>query len=899
MDELIATKLGPPIWLGQQMRREKLLAQLGGVWAHRLTLIQAPAGYGKTSLLAQWRAALDTDRVEVAWLNLEREDRDINRFIAYLLVAMQVGEKRGEQASSATELPPRAALSAVINLLANKDKPFVLVLDDLHNAESEAVDHFLAALLRLAPANAHFVFASRDYPALGQSVLAAEEQVLEIGAQELRFSAEETLTMLSKADGSLAKTDVDEILRRTEGWPIAVQLTSLSLKRGIDRARFIERFTDARGDLARYLSEQVLVTLQDETREIVLRTVLPNKLSGEIVDLLCDRSDGWLVLERLAQQGVFLSSDQGESAYHYHQLFAEYLRERFMRADRAGYARLQVRLARFFSARGDITEAVHHAIMADDEALLADILEDAGGWRLIPQGVQGVLEAGLARLANATIRDRPRLALARIYLQLKCGELGAARSHYDGLLHRIAETDLPAELRTELRVVGDTLLDYENTPVKLDDLLERESLLRKLPADDHLVLANISETLAAKYFEGGWLERALQPALAARDHYQAFGSVYSDLFTRFLEARIKRAQGRLQDAQAILEAARRTIVENFGEKSDLAANCQAFLAELAFERNDPREARLLLDWALPHMECSDGWVDVYAAAYLTEARMMAGDGDFDGAWSVLDRARRTAARRRLRQLELLAEMCEYDLRISNGASRQEAEAAAARIELDRWADSMSEESPRYRPVAVAAFLNRAKLMLNSGRFAEASQQLAQLRQWANQRGAGRLLVDVNLLAACASRELGATKDARAYFDEAVGIAMFQDLVRPFIEMRKFVMPCLDDALQSERQVDRLRAQFLGNLSRQFVAIRNNVTVQGVFTEAEAEVLYHLSHGHSNKEIARLIGMSPDTVKYRLKAVFRKVGATKRSDAIRVAAERGLIPAASAVGTLQA
>src|SRR5690606_16717715 len=139
------------------------------------------------------------------------------------------------------------------------------------------------------------------------------------------------------------------------------------------------------------------------------------------------------------------------------------------------------------------------------------------------------------------------------------------------------------------------------------------------------------------------------------------------LFTRFLEARIKRAQGRSKEAEAILKTAWQNIVDEFGDRSDLAANCAAFQAELLFEQDRVAEARELLAWAVPHMEQSDGWVDVYAAAYFTEARALAGEGAFDAACDLLARARRVAARRRLRQLEMLADICDIDLRISQGA----------------------------------------------------------------------------------------------------------------------------------------------------------------------------------------------------------------------------------------
>lgn len=709
MHDLIHTRVAPPTWVGAQIRRDLLLARLDEALSRRLTVIHAPAGYGKTSLLAQWRGRLEGQAVLVAWLTLERDDADLARLAQYIALAIDGAEhahsaeeglaEGGERMSS--DLPSRAALSAIVNRLAREPRPVVLILDDLHRAEGAAVTEFLTALIRLAPANCHFVVASRDYPWLGQSILAAAEQVLELLADDLKFSAPEAEAMLARAGGVFGDDDVQSLVERTEGWPIALQLASLSLKRGADQRQLVSQFSGPSSELARYLSEQVLATLPDEMRQIVIRTALVDRLNGEVVNLLCDRDDGWLILERLEQQGLFLtplSSDR--KVYRYHQLFAEYLREHLARGDIGQFRSLQRRAARWFARRGEVAEAVDHAILANDDGILTDIIEEAGGWRLIPQGMQPILERGLQKLREAIIVGRPRLLLARVYLAIKQGEVARARTDYDRFLVAAAGVDLSADLWTEIRVVGDTLADYENVPVSLDDLLDREALLRALPADDHLVLANFTETLGAKYLEGGWLERALEPTLAARDHYQALGSLYSDLFTRFLEARIKRAQGRHEDAVAILAAARLQITSSFGERSDLAANCAAFEAELLYEQDRRAEARSLLDWALTHMEQSDGWVSAASG-------------------------------------------------------------------------------------------------------------------------------------------------------------------------------------------DRFRGRFLKALSKAF-ATRSALGEPDGLNDAEATILRHLGQGISNKEIARLIGMSPDTVKYRLKSIFRKIDVTTRRDAVRVSRERGLL-----------
>jgi LuxR family transcriptional regulator, maltose regulon positive regulatory protein len=603
------------------------------------------------------------------------------------------------------------------------------------------------------------------------------------------------------------------------------------------------------------------------------------------------------VLEKLEEQGVFLTPLSAErQAYRYHQLFAEHLRERMARRDSAQFRALHRRAAVWFAERNETAEAVSHAIQADDDDLLATILEVAGGWRLIPHGHQAMVERGLAKLSDAQVTASPRLALAKVYLEIKCGEMGNARADYDRFVATLAEADLSADEWTEVRVVGDVLADYENEPVTLDDMLSREALLRTLPSNDHLVLANVSETLAAKYFEGGWLERALEPTLAAREHYQAMGSLYSELFTRFLEARIRQAQGRFKDAAAILASARADIESNFGTRSDLAANCAAFEAELLYAQDQAPAALALLDWAVPHMEQSDGWVDVYTAGYLTAARALAAEGSLDEAFAMTARARRLAARRRLRQLELLACLCELELRIDHDPSPEDALALAAEIGLDALLTTEADGTPLHQPVVTAASLCRIKLALLGGDEQRALGELRDLRRWAAQHGAGRLLIDLNILLAHALRAIGNAAEARACFDDAVGTAMFQGIVRPFIDARRFTEAPLNDTLGGSVQLDRFRAQFLKGIARALSARPATGPAPGLLSEAEAEILQHLSFGYSNKEIARLIGMSPDTVKYRLKSVFRKIGVHKRRDAVRVLRERGLIAGETPLAT---
>ncbi len=328
-----------------------------------------------------------------------------------------------------------------------------------------------------------------------------------------------------------------------------------------------------------------------------------------------------LMLEQLEKQNLFLLPlDAQHLTYRYHQLFAQILRDRLARRDPATFHQLHRKAANWFSSHGQVAEAIAHAIGASDEEFLAAVLDDAGGWRMIPEGRMETLIAGLAHLSNATIARYPRLQLANVYRLIKQGQMTTARASYDAFRNSVERSSLPADLWTEVNLVAEVLSGYENTPVRLEDLLAKESLILSLPSNDHLMLANVCESLGEKYCDCGWLERALEPTRRAREHHRALGSLYGEMFARLLEARIRLAQGRLDEAQVVLKEAAADIHHAYGPRSDLAANCAVYQAEALFERDAVDEAMALLDWALPHMEQSDGWFEIYAAGFCTAIR---------------------------------------------------------------------------------------------------------------------------------------------------------------------------------------------------------------------------------------------------------------------------------------
>jgi LuxR family maltose regulon positive regulatory protein len=362
------------------------------------------------------------------------------------------------------------------------------------------------------------------------------------------------------------------------------------------------------------------------------------------------------------------------------------------------------------------------------------------------------------------------------------------------------------------------------------------------------------------------------------------------MFARFLEARIRLAQGRLDEAQAVLKEAAADIDEAYGPRSDLAANCAVYQAESLFERDLIDEAMALLDWALPRMEQSDGWFEIYASGFCTAARAAFGRSNAD-AQRIIERMRSIASRRQLKQLQMLADVYDVDSRIHAG--RNDAASLRAReIGLQALAATMQEEMPVYRQVALAASVCLAKVLLAAGDHAAALSEIASTERWARQHGHGRLLITLCILAAHAHHLAKQAELAIARFDEAVSMSMFQGLIGPFLDCWRFigVSATHDPRHSAARKMDRFRETFLRRLRKALERHSAQSRDSTLLSAHELSTLRHLDQGYTNKEIARLLKISPNTVKYRLKSLYEKLGVNSRRDAVRLSREQKLLDA---------
>src|SRR5215204_2704697 len=410
-DTLVSTKLRPSQARPNLVARPRLIAKLEREVGRKLTLISAPAGFGKTTLLGEWVAGRSDER-SVAWVSVDEADNDPARFLSYLVAALRsIEEEIGEGVLSSLRAPgspPVGALTgALINELADIPANLAIVLDDYHLIDSDHVNGIVSFLLERLPSNVHLVIASRIDPPLPLARLRARGQITEINATDLFFTREEAVAFMKDTMGlNLSDKDVGALEERTEGWIAGLQLAALSMRDRKDIPGFVRSFSGSHRDVLDYLADEVLGRQPERVRQFLLETSIADHLSGALCDALTGRSDGQDMLERLEKDNLFVVAlDDERGWYRYHHLFADFLRGRLKRENPEGLSESHLRAAAWYEREGWAPEAVEHALAAGEDEWAARLIEQHA-LELVLRGRGATMDRWLAALPAGLVRSR-------------------------------------------------------------------------------------------------------------------------------------------------------------------------------------------------------------------------------------------------------------------------------------------------------------------------------------------------------------------------------------------------------------------------------------------------------------------------------------------------------------
>ena len=890
--EPAATKLSPSPAPCLLVARPRLLAQLDAIPGQRLGLLVAPAGFGKSIVLAQWYQRLtDTNRARAAWLTLDHHDAEPTVFVRNLLAACArgglVGKSGVDVLDAPTGVPPHLQLTALINALDGAGAPAVLILDDWQAVAGTAIDGLAGWLVSRLPRQTGLVIAGRERPRIGAAGLQARGEALVIDATPLRFSVQETETLLGGATAAAR-----ELHARCEGWPIAIGMGARGV--GDGGAACCTR-APSREQLSALLAEEVLATVPETLRATLPAMGLIERFNSHLLDALVGDGLGLDIIEALRSRELFLVrlDDEGRW-YRFDHLFREFLRERAAALGKNQVKALHHRAAHWFQAQGLLAEALEHALLAGDRHELAAWAEDAGGWRFGLAGHMEVLQRVLDALDPEQVERHPRLWLGEIYVLAKHGDIPTASARYARLQAQLGVyhgDDAPLARRVldgEIAIIGCLLGRYADLPADESAVRTLETMAQNAPPGEHVLHATRCNLLSALYLELGRLEEAVRIGERAISAYRAMGSAYGENFIYYHQGRACLAQGRLRDAEVLYLEGERTALKCFGPGSDLSAIAAAYLAETTYQRNDLDAAARYAEIALPHIERFDSWADVFVAAYMTRANLLRLSEGLPEALACIDRAISTALFRNLPRLRMMAELHRLQLYLHSGQP-QLAITSAQSLALDSVAADPKTQ-PRLRH---AVELCRARMELAIEDASSAATRLQTLRAKLLGEGRIRCAMEAEIVLASALATLGEQKEAVAVLDHTLVRAMFQGWRRVFIDEGEALLPllrrCLQDGHGDRRNAlrDRFVLELLGAMDHDREA---RLPVEpSPLTARERELLLLLGQGLSNKEIASDTGLTTNTVKFHLKNLYAKLGVGSRRTAVREALRRGLVP----------
>src|SRR6266852_3632632 len=381
-DQLLTTKFFIPSPSHAFIPRPRLTAQLSASLQHKLTLVSAPAGFGKTTLLSAWVQALPPGNPHVAWVSLDEGDNDALRFWEYALTALD-NRQPGLCAPFLNFLQTERSLSvqyfltALINTLVKQTEQFLLILDDYHVITEPEVHGSLTYLLEHLPPQLHMILATRADPPLSLSRLRARDQVFEVRTEQLRCTSEEALAFFTQAMRiTLTSEEIREVEVRTEGWMAGLQLLALSMRGRTDPSVLLAEVHGTHRYILDYLTDEVLRQQPAALQTFLLRTSILERLCAPLCDRVMGQSGSQLVLEHLEQANLFVVAlDEWRQWYRYHALFAETLRYRLQQTEGEAVAALHLRSSQWYAEEGNLHEAVRHATSAGDWQRVADLIE--------------------------------------------------------------------------------------------------------------------------------------------------------------------------------------------------------------------------------------------------------------------------------------------------------------------------------------------------------------------------------------------------------------------------------------------------------------------------------------------------------------------------------------------
>jgi LuxR family maltose regulon positive regulatory protein len=903
---ILATKLYIPPPRPKIVLRPRLIEQLNAGLHHKLTLVSAPAGFGKTTLISQWVATCKRlePKVRVAWLSLDEGDKDVTRFLAYLVAALQTVAPNlgaGVLAALQSPMPPstESILTALLNEITSLPDDFILVLDDYHAVDSKPVDDALTFLLEHQPPRMHMVITTREDPQLPLARYRAQNQLTEIRLAGLRFTTAEAAEFLNQVMGlGLSAEDIAALESRTEGWVAGLQLAALSMQGLHDTAGFIQSFTGSHRFVLDYLLEEVLHKQPENVQTFLLHTSILDRLCGPLCDAVLPGSSasGQEILEYLERANLFIVPlDSQRRWYRYHQLFAELLRNRLDRAYPDQITELHLRASDWYAQNELPYEAITHALTVQDWFRAADVIERFSD-ELPMRGESNTRLGWFESFPAHILMERPGLGLVYAWALFMSGQFDRADQFLNQLLPHVQTTPpLLGELFT-IRVM--VAAHCYNMPAVIE--LARQAL-SQVPPEEALPRSRILLSLGVAHYDmGGDIAAARR---AFREAYElgkslttsnAVGNAPLPLTALAYLSEIEWLQGNLRGAARMYEQAL-DLAEQWGGGPSIAA-CFVHWgrAGLFYEWNDLDSAWHALQRSIRIGELWNSPPRLLVHPYGLSAKVMFARGQVDEARAMIRRAEQITRDfsppppdlGSLALYQIILWMAQDDFQaITHWEEEHDAE----------WQSQIGRARDTLPIVLAQVRIARYYREHDNSALSQARMLIGSALEQAQTSGLVFNVVRLLILDALALYAQGETTPAIAVLKRALTLAESESYVRSFLDlgrpMEEFLSWSMESGLLSEPGLRAYVSKLLSNFAAAYPLELRQPAGDGLIeplTGRELEILRLIAKGLSNREIGERLFLALSTVKGHNRIIFDKLQVQSRTEAIARARQLSLL-----------
>ena len=885
-EHLLRTKFFVPPIRSKQIARPRLSDLIHGGLDRALILVSAPAGYGKTTLVSSW---LKETKIPYAWISLDGSDNDPIRFLQYLLAALvPITPSIEDDLISMLQGIQPAQFENIINLLVNElasfPDPFVLVLDDFHVLHSEAVLKMLSYLLEHMPPQMHLATLTRTDPPLPLARLRVRGQLLDIRADQLRFTQDEVTAFMNDAMGlTLSANDLSAMETRTEGWIAGLQLAALSMQGSKDIHGFVSAFTGSHHYVMDYLAEEVLKLQPKKVSNFLLQTSILDRLCGPLCEVVViadesDLIDGQTMLETLEEMNLFLIPlDDERHWYRYHHLFADVLRKRLEHQHPQLLPELHRRASQWYEQNEFLAESVQQAIAAGDQDRAAHLIEDNGCFLLMSGEVATLLNWTDA--IDFQSEARPWLAIQKAWALALSGDLERVEPTLQVPEKLLAPLERTDEVRTMQGTIAAARAQCANSRGDMHSAAEYARQALELLPDCSSISRSIRSVATSILGDASWFNGDVEEARRAYTEAvrigREAGNLHLVIIASISVADILMVQGQLHRAADMYTQCLQMAIRPDGQRSPLAAYIFTSMARLFYEWNR-------LDDADQHIQqCIDlsrqwGDIGLQANAHAIQALIEQARGHPE------------QAREAIRKAERLIGEHPVSPWLSNQLKSILARVWLAQGDLDRPSQHIQErglqfkdEIPYQREIEYDLLL---RLLLARGDYEAANHLSIRFLQQAGNIGQLGLEIEAMILRALALQGKKENEQALAVLEEALTLAQPEGYVRSFLEKGEAMTRLL--CLAQSRQVGSgYAAVLLSKIGKTSAMTQPSMQLLiEPLTTREVEVLKLIETGCSNEDIARQLVISITTVKRHISNIYGKLGVKSRTQALAIGKE---------------